>query len=555
MRPQYFCFHLFSPSKSEMIERSVRRSVASVRRYAAGMAFALAVLSVSLSAGAMAESYACACPQPCRPQAAAGSEVFVRFVDAPSESALNELRSLGSDLKRLAAEVHGWRYALHLVDPLEVESLRTIAGVVAVEPACSYRPQQVPTAPTTTSWNLQAIGAQEAWAALGGPAVSAGLRPVLVGVVDTGVATDHPDLVGQISSHRFDPSGAGDLAAGSAHGTAVSSIVAALVGNDDSVPQGIDGVMPGASIVPCKIGSAAFGSEGAVLTCLAWIADLADQGVPVLAVNLSFASPCCSCEMDYEIRRLRARGILLVAVAGNDAGDNDDPTACPVYPGALPVSNIIAVTGVDRFGNLSGRRGRRTVHVAAPAQSIPVLSPDGGKTIMPGGTSFAAPHVTAVLALLKAQDSSRSWSTLRNLVLTGGRPNPRLAGMTISERSLLAYARNGLGEMSCSGQRLQRRTAPVASDVELPAGGTLSLRALSLLCGAGVGPVRVSVKRLFPSSAALAPFFLTDSGTGTDEVAGDGEFTGTWTAPLVAPAKYRLSPWSAAGEAVTVSVH
>src|SRR5206468_3593533 len=95
-------------------------------------------------------------------------------------------------------------------------------------------------------------------------------------------------------------------------------------------------------------------------------------------------------------------GMLFVAAAGNDFTNND---AFPTYPANFYVPNIISVAATDRndtvvtFSNV----GRRTVHIAAPGRDILSTLPNNTYGL-DSGTSMAAPHVTGVAALLKAQN-------------------------------------------------------------------------------------------------------------------------------------------------------
>jgi len=52
---------------------------------------------------------------------------------------------------------------------------------------------------------------------------------------------------------------------------------------------------------------------------------------------------------------------------------------------------------------------------------------------------MAAPHVTGVAALLAAQDPTRDWRAIKNLILAGGDPDPDLSA-TISGKRLDAFS-------------------------------------------------------------------------------------------------------------------
>ncbi len=498
---------------------------------------------------------ACRCPLRCRPVAKGPGDFILRLSGTPTASLLAQVEQHASNLQRVGSG-STYRYTLTLAGQVEQDAVRALPGVAALEPLCAYSSQQAP-GEAPLAWNLEAIAAPAGWQALGWPLVPLDARTVAVAVVDTGLADGHPDLAGRVAAERvnftaFPPNA--DTSSDSSHGTAVGSIVAALIGNDDTVPYGIDGAMAGATIVPCKMAGSAFASHAALLACLAWLGELQQQGIRVVAANLSFGGPCCSCELDFEVQRLRERGMLLVVAAGNANQDNDAPQGCPWYPASLPRSNVIAVTGMDPYGNVMGRKGKRSVHIAAPGQRIPVLTTGGGKTVMPGGTSFAAPHATAVLAMLAAQDASRGWIALRNLLLAGGLPRPSLAPATITGRAVLAAGATGNGSLTCSGQRVRRRLEPSVDVVTAEPGTVLPVRALDVTCAASNGPLRVQVWQVRPSVQDAGTFTLDDQGQGADDWPGDGELAATWRVPSGHARTYQLVFWNDSSETLTVEV-
>ena len=117
---------------------------------------------------------------------------------------------------------------------------------------------------------------------------------------------------------------------------------------------------------------------------------LAAQDVQV--INLSLAGPFNSA-VAGQVTRLDQQGIVLVAAAGNGG-----PSAKPAYPAAH--APVIAVTAVDRRGQVY-RRANRGAHIDLAAPGVEVwtaASIRGAKTQT--GTSYAAPFVTAAVALM-----------------------------------------------------------------------------------------------------------------------------------------------------------
>ena len=172
---------------------------------------------------------------------------------------------------------------------------------------------------------------------------------------------------------------------GRRHGTAVAAI---LLGSAESRSPGL---LPDATVIAVD----AFHRSGSrdersdVFTLVRAMDLLAENRVSV--INFSLAGPPNQL-LEAMTRRLADTGIVLVAAAGN-AG----PRAEPAYPAAYP--DVIAVTAVDRNGNAYRRAGRGAhIDLAAPGVDVwTAASIRGARTRT--GTSFAAPFVTAAVAL------------------------------------------------------------------------------------------------------------------------------------------------------------
>ncbi|MBI1816304.1 MAG: S8 family serine peptidase [Deltaproteobacteria bacterium] len=420
----------------------------------------------------------------------------------------------------------------------------------------------------------------QAWQALGFPPVDLASRyNVAIALLDSGVKLDHPDLALRISpKYQFNP--VKDFPPGVnddfGHGTQMAGIIAALGRND----QGIDGMMWGTTIMPCKVAESGDARPEALVDCLSWLARKIDvDTLDVASVNYSFAA-FCSVKADIDaaeegIRYLRAKGVLFVASAGNGAGDNDK---LPRYPASIPLSNIIAVTTADRDGTfVPNASGKRTVHVAAPGSDIipiPVLNRDPLCVNILAGTSVAAAEVTGLIALLRAQDQlrklsdpsyqERSWQQIRNLVLAGGIQSVSLREVTITGRMVRAWddcpddATKCTGSMTCRNQIVRRRLLPVRDPTPRQPGAKLLLRYLSINCET---PIQVPVELVdvtdgtdaAPGPGVVIPS-LNDSHVPPDEVADDGEYTGEWVVPNTPGRTYRIRFWSDDQEDLTVTV-
>ena len=205
-----------------------------------------------------------------------------------------------------------------------------------------------------------------------------------VGVIDTDIDESHPAFEGR-HIHRFDFAPDGHLGAPNWHGTAV---LALLAGNTlTSTP----GLIPDADFYAANVfysderGDMAADTIS-LLKALDWM-----KKFDVRLINMSFSGPRDGL-VGEAIARMSETGVIFVAAAGNEG-----PTAEPSYPAAYP--QVVAVTAVTKDLR-NYRYANRGAHIdfSAPGVDIWTAAP-GGQAGFHTGTSFAAPYVTAVLAV------------------------------------------------------------------------------------------------------------------------------------------------------------
>jgi len=250
--------------------------------------------------------------------------------------------------------------------------------------------------PTTAPGNTSRCGPDGcfAWQVIGWKETLAPCaRGLKVGVIDTDIDEAHPAFEGR-TIHRFDFSSDGHGAPPNWHGTAVLSL---LAGNPLG---GAPGLIPDAEFFAANVFFSDERGEMAadtlsLLKALDWM-----KSFGVKLVNMSFSGPRDELVAE-DIEELSKRGIVFVAAAGNEG-----PTAAPSYPAAYP--QVIAVTAVtkDLRNYRYANRGDH-IDVAAPGVDIWTAIP-GGRAGYHSGTSFAAPHVTAILAVEPRAGSSRT---------------------------------------------------------------------------------------------------------------------------------------------------
>ncbi|MCC5951566.1 MAG: S8 family serine peptidase [Acidimicrobiia bacterium] len=256
------------------------------------------------------------------------------------------------------------------------------------------------------TWGLRAVGAHD-------PAAGAG---VTVAVLDTGVATAHPDLCGRArATASFVPGESVEDANG--HGTHCVGTVAGPA-SPTSGPR--YGVAPEVELLVGKVLSdGGSGNEGWILAGIDWALR---NGAHV--VSLSLGADVATPRVTYEVVGQRAleRGSLLVAAAGNNARRSHGRPGFVGTP--ANASTVLAVAAVDPrlavadFSARSGHACGARVDVAAPGVAVRSAWPHPPGYLATNGTSMATPHV-AGLAACWAQHGGHHGSELwRRLTCT-----------------------------------------------------------------------------------------------------------------------------------------
>jgi subtilisin family serine protease len=257
-----------------------------------------------------------------------------------------------------------------------------------------------------SNWGLVRIGGPQAWT------VSHGDPRVVVAVIDSGIDARIPQLAaslwtnpGEVPGNGIDDDHNGyvddvhgwdfrDNDASSltgtplhGHGTFVASIIAARPGEYPVV-----GVAPGVSLMDIRFldSSNRFGSSD--WKTFARAIDYAvDNGARIINLSI-FANSRPPDSFEQALAKARAHGVIVVGISGNQ-GESQ-----VMYPGKY--STVLAVSATDRRDLLAAFSNRGPeVAVCAPGDAI-VAFTAGGRPTTESGTSFAAPHVSGILALI-----------------------------------------------------------------------------------------------------------------------------------------------------------
>lgn len=281
--------------------------------------------------------------------------------------------------------------------------------------------------------NLDVIGAKAAW--------SAGItgKGRIVASIDTGVEGIHPalksnwrGLQGDTAASWFDPLGGASPTDNNGHGTHVMGV---MVGHDgaDTIGLAPDAQWINAAVI--DRGRSLGTTIADIIDALEWVADpdrnpsttgdVPDVVCNSWGVTQQIINPCDDVFFEA-IENVEALGIVCVFAAGNE-GPNSSTMRNPADRAATPTSSF-SVGAVD--GTLSGfpvpsfsSRGPSACYgsaikpeIAAPGVAIRSSYKNLTYRTM-NGTSMAAPHVAAAVALLRQYSPDLTPEEIKQVLL------------------------------------------------------------------------------------------------------------------------------------------
>jgi len=263
-------------------------------------------------------------------------------------------------------------------------------------------------------WHYDQIRLPQAWA------VTTGDSSIRVAVVDTGISTEHPDLLANVNldlgasfviGQDFD-----DIEDENGHGSHVSGTIGAVTNNE----MGVAGIMWDVEIIPVKVfGPSGRASNWEVVSGMLYAAGLLDDqddkpsiGRPADIVNMSLGGPGSEFQEDA-VRIEVANDVILIAATGNDERNLIS------YPAQYDDVIAVGATGYNwedepelAYYSNTGME----IDVVAPGGGVVQGNPlgyvwstgDFGSYYGSAGTSMATPHVSGVVGLMLANGIPKS---------------------------------------------------------------------------------------------------------------------------------------------------
>ncbi|AWI04331.1 S8 family peptidase [Clostridium drakei] len=248
-------------------------------------------------------------------------------------------------------------------------------------------------------WDIGYTESNKAWSLINQK------REVKVAVVDTGVDYNHVDLKNRVLKdlgYNF-INNTSDTMDDNSHGTHVSGIIAAEANNKQGI-SGITGSLD-VKIIPVKVLNSK--GEGQSDIIAKGIEYAADKGADI--INLSFGCDEESTDIEDAIQYARNKGVFVVAAAGND-NENCDNSSPAGEVGAYTVAAINTSYRKSYFSDYGN-----SVEIAAPGEEI-VSTVPGNKYEAWDGTSMAAPVVSGIAAMVKAENPSITPSEMEDIL-------------------------------------------------------------------------------------------------------------------------------------------
>lgn len=243
--------------------------------------------------------------------------------------------------------------------------------------------------------------------ALNGWSLARGSAGVIVAVLDSGLAPNHPEFTGRVLPGFDFINQDADPADDHGHGTAVSGVLAANAEN----AFGLAGVDHRCTLLPVKVLDRNNG--GTVFSFAQGLTYAADAGARV--VNMSLINYPLNNTVNLALQYARDAGCVLVACAGNGGPGDADVSG----PGRSPLTiSVGATTKTDTLGFFSGTGVN--LDLVAPGQQVPATirsTADAWGSFT--GCSAATPIVSGIAAVLLSVDPTLTHDEVQQVLEAG----------------------------------------------------------------------------------------------------------------------------------------
>ncbi|MEU6659917.1 type VII secretion-associated serine protease mycosin [Streptomyces sp. NPDC046821] len=251
-------------------------------------------------------------------------------------------------------------------------------------------------------WSLQRVLLDDLWHETKG-------KGVKVAVIDTGVDVKNPQLRGAVDTAEgknllppnLKDADGNKIARGNEHGTTDTvghgTRVAGIIAARPAAKTGFVGLAPEARIIPIQQNDAeGHGTAESLANAILYAKSVGAQVINISQDTADAVRPAP--KLQDAVNTALAANIVVVASAGNDGLDGKQQQT---YPASF--RGVLAVAASDRNNERAAFSQQGSfVGVAAPGVDMVSTVPGGGHC-SDNGTSFSAPYVAGVAALIKAK--------------------------------------------------------------------------------------------------------------------------------------------------------
>lgn len=245
-------------------------------------------------------------------------------------------------------------------------------------------------------WHYDMIKVSQAWG------VTTGASSVRIGVLDTGIDSNHPSLSNLVNTSLGRSFAGGTTMDGHGHGTHVAGTIASY--------GSVSGVMQNATLIPVKVlnnngTGTMYGIQQGILHAANVSADV---------INMSLGGGGYDRGIEEAIQTAVSLGTIVVAATGNDGLSSISYPAA--YSSSIAVGSVTSSRTRSSFSNYGSG-----LELMAPGSNIYSTYPNGQYVTM-SGTSMATPHVAGVIGLMKSVNPNLTPSEARNILRNTAQP-------------------------------------------------------------------------------------------------------------------------------------